>query len=119
MNKRNFGRVIRRIEANRKLWKQNEPPYYAVKDKRIGPNPWDWRPTRVPECGAPYCFLGHAEFLRTGQKYIMPANGIPPERNRQLARWLGVNVDQLELIWRGTNRLATFKRWHKAGKVPE
>jgi hypothetical protein len=105
VNKRNFGRVIKRIEAHKDLWDQYNPPDCAVSEDG-----------RKPECGSAYCFLGHAEYLRTGRKYITPRLNLVAD-HRPLAKWLGISMNDLRVVWAECNELADFKRWHKAGKV--
>jgi hypothetical protein len=93
MNKRNFGAVIKRIEKHPELWSQVNPP----------------------KCGTPYCFLGHAQFLRTGSD----ARGLRGRTtdDEDLQHWLGLNVYETELAFNSFNTLDDFKRWHKAGEV--
>jgi hypothetical protein len=109
MNKRNFGRVIKRIERS-KMWDQGTPPNCAVTVTE------DYDDTMKHDCKTPYCFLGHAEYLRTGRKFITPANGVV-ECSPTLAKWLGLSMQELYCAFAPTNTLADFKRWHKAGKV--
>jgi len=97
MNKRNFGRVIKRIEANPAKW--NQLRFQTLSD------------TKRPKA---YCFLCHAEYVRTSGK----ANLSKADYNNvALCKWLGLTESEAVKTWICSNTLADFKRWHKAGRV--
>ena len=109
MNKRNFGRVINRIEANKNLW-----------DQFTGPNAAAYWNEHDNHCRTPYCFLGHALVLKGG-KNKLPKTGSVTLRdiqtNSSVAKWLGLSMEEMDRVYSPLNTLRDFRRWHKAGKV--
>jgi hypothetical protein len=106
VNKRNFGRVIKRIEK-----------YPHLHEQGVDPVP------SATACGSPYCFIGHAEFIRTRGKSITPISGFISDVDNwkpedPLLAWLGMDaVEAHTIYWKLGATLDDFKRWHKAGKV--
>jgi hypothetical protein len=105
MNKYNFGRVIKRIENHPDLWVQGGVP---SNDKTA--------------CGSPYCFMGHAEFIRTKGKSIEPPGFDRFEQTYSadcpLLTWLGISRTEAHRIyWASGADSSTFKAWHEAGEV--
>lgn len=104
MNKRNFGLVIERIEANKKHWKQSRIP-------GIG---------ETPSCKTPFCFLGLAQYLRTKKPLTGPPNCsfAYTYGDTGLLEWLGLTQSEAIQAFGSRHGLRDFKRWHKAGRVP-
>lgn len=115
MNKRNFGRVLRRVEA--------------AASGGIGAGGHRWSQMVAPAlidtrgCGAPMCFLGFAELVRTEGRTSTNLRGncrigFNLKGTTACAKWLGLTGDQMHTVYRGGNTLADFRAWHKAGHVP-
>lgn len=106
MNKRNFGLVIKRIEKYPALHNQGTDPSAGV-----------------AACKSGYCFIGHAEFIRTRGKSITPKSGFVSdpddwESDDPLLEWLGMSAEEAyKLYWKLGAEVRDLKRWHKAGKV--
>lgn len=98
MNKKNFARVVRRISKSDK-WDQTRSPF-------------------PHECSSSYCFVGHAEFIRSGGKRVESRSTFflfSPKH--PLTKWLGLTGEQMDAVYSSSNTLVTFKRWLKKGRV--